>query len=246
LYCVLRGTKRFTLLPPCDAPFLSEQPFRQGQHRFQRQRQDDLCEGDEAEAGAWVVDVLDGALNWVDALDEDRQRQKGNYGHSGGSGNSGSRSVLVDALAATRLGGHASPVVVEVRAGECLYLPAMWYHRVEQLGVTIAVNFWHDMAFGPSHVLLSFLRNLTVPKPTVAAALRREAQETPPLSPLAIAGQLVAVSAKPRQGDGRAEEEANGGLSEKLSSTPSAADSAAATAPPPVLPLKYTKENTAK
>lgn len=46
-----------------------------------------------------------------------------------------------------------------------------------QVGVTIAVNFWHDMTFGPSHVLLSFLRNLTILPPSVESALLREAKE---------------------------------------------------------------------
>jgi len=40
----------------------------------------------------------------------------------------------------------ASPVWVELRAGEVLYLPALWFHRVAQQGdeqgKTIAVNFW--------------------------------------------------------------------------------------------------------
>jgi len=45
------------------------------------------------------------------------------------------------------------------------------------VGVTIAVNFWHDMTFGPSHVLHSFLRNLTIPPPSVELALLREAKE---------------------------------------------------------------------
>lgn len=29
---------------------------------------------------------------------------------------------------------HATPLVVDVRAGETLYLPALWYHKVEQIG----------------------------------------------------------------------------------------------------------------
>ena len=185
LYCVLRGTKRFTLLPPCDAPFVNEQPFRQGQHRFKRQRasrvprsesscsssvstggscsskqqspaedSSSMSMGKDAEeegAGEWVVDVLEGALNWVDALDEEGtcmrasprisdSRGVGTVGSGSdsrcskhGSGSDRKTSALVDALAATQLGQRATPVVVQVHAGECLYLPAMWYHRVEQV-----------------------------------------------------------------------------------------------------------------
>ena len=43
---------------------------------------------------------------------------------------------------------HARPITVRVRAGEALYLPALWYHQVAQrgssdlVGCTLAVNFW--------------------------------------------------------------------------------------------------------
>jgi jumonji domain-containing protein 7 len=51
------------------------------------------------------------------------------------------------------------PLTVTVRAGEALYLPAMWFHAVTQRGAfgdaetgeyvpATAVNFWYDMHFG--------------------------------------------------------------------------------------------------
>mmetsp|Transcript_48033 Transcript_48033/g.88449 ORF Transcript_48033/g.88449 Transcript_48033/m.88449 type:complete len:339 (-) Transcript_48033:7-1023(-) len=53
-----------------------------------------------------------------------------------------------------------APIVsAVVRAGEMLYLPAMWYHRVAQQGLTIAVNYWHDMAFGAAYVMYQFVRD---------------------------------------------------------------------------------------
>ena len=39
------------------------------------------------------------------------------------------------------------PLHCVVRKGDVLYLPALWYHRVAQRGLTIAVNYWHDMEF---------------------------------------------------------------------------------------------------
>lgn len=56
-------------------------------------------------------------------------------------------------------------------------MPCRWFHQVEQRGITIAVNYWHDMAFGPTFVLLSFLRDLTVAAPSLKAALERETEE---------------------------------------------------------------------
>jgi jumonji domain-containing protein 7 len=43
---------------------------------------------------------------------------------------------------------HAVPTRVQVRAGELLYLPALWFHQVAQEDGTIAVNYWYDMVYG--------------------------------------------------------------------------------------------------
>merc|ERR1712046_470425 len=52
------------------------------------------------------------------------------------------------------------PVEVSVSRGEMMYLPAMWYHRVGQRGITVAVNYWHDMQFGHAYVQHQFLRDV--------------------------------------------------------------------------------------
>lgn len=51
---------------------------------------------------------------------------------------------------------------VRVKAGDILYLPALWFHRVEQEGpVTIAINYWYDMNFGgPLWAYFHFLQQL--------------------------------------------------------------------------------------
>ena len=55
-----------------------------------------------------------------------------------------------DEVAAQRRRLLLHPQTVVVSAGECLYLPCLWYHRVETVGetVSIAVNYWYDMDFG--------------------------------------------------------------------------------------------------
>ncbi|KAF3932518.1 hypothetical protein ABW20_dc0100885 [Dactylellina cionopaga] len=47
----------------------------------------------------------------------------------------------------------STPIRVEVKAGEMLYLPAMWYHQVaqkcdEKEGVCVAVNYWYVYCLG--------------------------------------------------------------------------------------------------
>ncbi|KAF8946408.1 JmjC domain-containing protein 7 [Haplosporangium gracile] len=57
------------------------------------------------------------------------------------------------------------PFKVVVNPGEMLYLPAMWYHQVEQEpdheGKCIAVNWWYDMGFeGDRFSNAAFMANL--------------------------------------------------------------------------------------
>lgn len=55
-----------------------------------------------------------------------------------------------------------------MKPGETLYLPAGWWHFVEQQGtkesqgVTIAVNWWYESqaAFGPQWALLEFVKRI--------------------------------------------------------------------------------------
>merc|ERR1719336_2611965 len=56
------------------------------------------------------------------------------------------------------------PTRLTVRAGETLYLPALWFHQVGQTGDahgrTIAVNFWYDIIYDSiSYTLLQFMKN---------------------------------------------------------------------------------------
>lgn len=54
----------------------------------------------------------------------------------------------------------AHPIRCDVKAGEMLYLPALWYHRVTQRGLTVAVNYWHDMHFGHHYIYHNLLQNI--------------------------------------------------------------------------------------
>lgn len=62
----------------------------------------------------------------------------------------------------------ASPLQIAVGEGEMLYLPAGWWHYVQQegdkFGKCIAVNWWYDITMqGSQWVWLSFLRRLGNP-----------------------------------------------------------------------------------
>lgn len=53
MYCVVRGEKHFTLLPPSDVLFLYEQDYRQGRYR----RRDD--------GRGFDVEMEEGMVPWI-------------------------------------------------------------------------------------------------------------------------------------------------------------------------------------
>jgi jumonji domain-containing protein 7 len=56
---------------------------------------------------------------------------------------------------------HVHPVEIRVRAGEMLYLPSLWFHRVTQSCETIGINYWYEMKFdSPLWCYFSFLQQL--------------------------------------------------------------------------------------
>ena len=56
------------------------------------------------------------------------------------------------------------PLQCEVAAGEVLYLPAGWWHHVQQLSEgdepVVAVNYWYDMAFDVKSAMVTLVTAL--------------------------------------------------------------------------------------
>ncbi|CAN0008064.1 unnamed protein product, partial [Pylaiella littoralis] len=143
MYCVVRGEKHFTLLPPSDVLFLHEQEYPQGRYRRARREGGGEGAGTGAGAGGFEVVMEEGTVPWVpvDPAHPDLDKYP--------------------------LFRYASPVHCRVGPGDILYLPALWYHRVAQKGITVAVNYWHDMQFDHKYVYYRFLQ-------TLAAKLQKE------------------------------------------------------------------------
>lgn len=51
-------------------------------------------------------------------------------------------------------------VFVDLFRGDVLYLPALWFHRVAQVGLTIAVNWWFAMRYGRDWVMMQLFDDL--------------------------------------------------------------------------------------
>ena len=56
------------------------------------------------------------------------------------------------------------PLVCRVAAGEVLYLPAGWWHQVQQLSEgeepVVAINYWYDMAFDVKSAMVTLVTEM--------------------------------------------------------------------------------------
>ena len=134
IYCVVRGTKTFTLLPPSDVRYLGERAFPSASYKHNSITGDFDIIVDQYKDDIVVVPWCE-----VDPL------------HPNLTTNSNFQ--------------YASPLHIEVNAGETLFIPALWYHRVGSKNVTIAVNYWYEMSFGPVYTSYQLARRLSNLKP---------------------------------------------------------------------------------
>jgi|TARA_B100000085_G_scaffold125925_2_gene114625 jumonji domain-containing protein 7 len=144
LYTVVRGSKRFSLRPPCDVRAMKFVSCAPGVFERERDARDGRV--------SWRIRMRPSGSRRVcwSALDVDDDGAP-LYGDE-------------DALNHSPLGRAHASAEIELFEGETLYIPSMWYHRVRG-GVThdfdIAVNAWYDMDFGDRYVYNTFLRRLS-------------------------------------------------------------------------------------
>ena len=128
LYCVIRGTKVFHLLPPCCAPFLGEKPRVNAQYEFKN--------------GIWIITKkFDEEMTpWIELDVTEPEKAKEFCPEF---------DMVADLV--QRL---------EVHAGQTLYLPAGWFHRVTQTEPTIAVNYWYDRDYNSTWLLTETIEKI--------------------------------------------------------------------------------------
>lgn len=159
LFYVAAGEKVFTLCPPADAPFLYERPVPSG--RFVSSEGVPVSKNGVGGGGSTSWKVRPDCSNKPER-DEPRHPQRVPWiaadvtqlwNDGGGAGNQYLREFP--------LLRYAHPRTIRVRAGELLYLPALWFHRVTQSCETIGINYWYDMKFeGPSWCYFHLLQQL--------------------------------------------------------------------------------------
>jgi jumonji domain-containing protein 7 len=149
LFYVLSGEKVFTVCPPADAPFLYER---------------------ECPAGIFVSSTKNGGGSGWRVQQQQQQQEEGRTD----DGETQSTPATVRWIAANvqhknddqhladyPLLAYTHPITITVRAGEMLYLPALWFHSVTQTKETVAINYWYDMKFdSPAWCYFHFLSQL--------------------------------------------------------------------------------------
>lgn len=138
MYVVLSGEKTFTLLPPSDAAFLPQLLCPTLRHTINDVDKHNVTDNvghkhnhdcykrlKKADLGTAMSACPAERLSWI--------------------------PIDVDAPGAEQrhaeLFSHIRPLRCTVKAGETLYIPAMWYHQVSQTRLTISINFWYEMKF---------------------------------------------------------------------------------------------------
>lgn len=136
LFSVIRGTKIFTVYPPCEAHFLCEDdPF-------------DVFQWSKGKDNDWNLEPSDTPPTpWIpiDPTQPSSSERNKRY------------PLFSKAL---------PPLTIEVKEGQTLYLPAGWFHHVAQKGdkegVCVCVNWWYDsqIAFGDRWALENFVKEV--------------------------------------------------------------------------------------
>jgi peptidyl-lysine (3S)-dioxygenase / protease len=140
LYFVLSGEKTFTLFPPTDVAFIPEKVYPTARYVASSTIEEELIE-----KGPWTLtltskEVPTPELCWT-SLDPDDPMVNTQF---------------------PRFAKQTHPIRVTVSAGETLYIPSMWYHRVSQNELTVSVNFWYDQRFDFRYVFFKTVQSLLI------------------------------------------------------------------------------------
>lgn len=137
MYAVVSGEKTFTLFPPTDAAFLPEGEFPTLRYCLAEDDGEPSMRLGLSSAGCDFP-----TLRWIHYdPDADCPHHRG------------STPVLSSQF--------AHPLRCTLSAGEVLYIPAMWYHRVSQTCHTVAVNYWYDQRFDFRYVFYQTVKRIS-------------------------------------------------------------------------------------
>lgn len=131
IYAVIHGEKIFTLYPPTDYAF-----FRESEKEFLAM-QYFMKNDDTLELELRKCENIS-EMKWLDFDPNDLS--------------------ITEKLPSYHL---SSPIQCHVKAGEILYIPSMWYHRVTQSTMTIAINYWYEQNFNFRYVMYNYVKSIS-------------------------------------------------------------------------------------
>lgn len=134
LYCVIAGYKDFILLPPHKLCCLHRKKYPTGTYKLNDEKQFIIEPMLEKNEEGQLVEVQ---TEWI------------------------SIDPLAPDYAKYPQFAKAKPIKVRVFAGDVLYLPAYWFHHVQQSHKCIALNFWYDMEYDSRYCYYRMLEKLT-------------------------------------------------------------------------------------
>lgn len=117
IYCVIDGYKDFILIPPTDLPKVPYKEFTIGTYKIQNGKFRIERHLRDLEENNFEK------ISWV-SIDPLNPNYKKYPQYK-----------------------DANVYKVRVEKGDCLYLPSLWFHHVQQSHGCIAVNYWYDMEF---------------------------------------------------------------------------------------------------
>lgn len=132
IYCVIDGFKDFILIPPTDFAYL---PYKEFQCANYTNVSSSSFEIHRQESELCVGNNR--TISWID-IDP----------------------LKPDLLQHPEF-SKAHLYNVRVNKGDCLYLPALWFHHVQQSHAAIAVNYWYDMDFDVKYCYNSLLQDFS-------------------------------------------------------------------------------------
>lgn len=133
LYCVIKGKKIFTLLPPSDLPLIPYRLYDPARYKVTDGGNFEIIEERESPKESSTSNKVP----WIaiDPLNPDLKTHP-QY-------------------------AKAKPVTCVVNAGEMLYLPSLWFHHVQQAHGCIAINFWYDMEYDIKYNYFKFVEKVS-------------------------------------------------------------------------------------
>eukprot|EP00597_Dinobryon_sp_UTEXLB2267_P001478 CAMPEP_0170069556 /NCGR_PEP_ID=MMETSP0019_2-20121128/8184_1 /TAXON_ID=98059 /ORGANISM="Dinobryon sp., Strain UTEXLB2267" /LENGTH=266 /DNA_ID=CAMNT_0010277625 /DNA_START=260 /DNA_END=1060 /DNA_ORIENTATION=+ len=154
MYAVIQGEKWFTLFPPTDFVHFPEETYPTGRYELTEEGNNKLDMLDHSNISICNESSKKTTISKCDFSVTSSNCPQSHLSWLPFDPEESQSYIKYPQLHST------NPIRCKVRAGEVLYIPAMWYHRVTQSQFTIAVNYWYDQRFDFRYVFYQTVKSL--------------------------------------------------------------------------------------